>query len=205
MIRPAERFAVNITHDEPALRLSRPSRWSSLPMLIALAAVLGAGIGGMLPSGWGPATSAQLAAVAPGEAGPAAIEPAAGPGAPLLVPRAPDQHFYASVLLDRIPVTMQLEPAVPETRLSPGDAGRLSVGGAASSVVQVAEVDLGRRAARPGAAAGRAARRCRIRPGRGHSRPLGGRLGRRWAAEPEPALRPGLPRAPLRPMLGRWT
>ena len=66
MIRPAERFAVNITQDEPALRLSRPSRWSSLPMLIALAAVLGAGIGGMLPSGWGPAMSPQLAAVAPG-------------------------------------------------------------------------------------------------------------------------------------------
>ena len=143
MIRPAERFAVNLTHDESALRLSRPSRWSSLPMLIALAAVLGAGIGGMLPSGWGPATSPQLAAVAPGEADPIAIEPAAGPGAPLLVPRAPDQHFYAPVLLDRIPVTMQLEPTVAETRLSPGDAGRLSVGGAASSVVQVAEVILG--------------------------------------------------------------
>ena len=71
------------------------------------------------------------------------VTAAAGPGAPLLVPRAPDQHFYPPVLLDRIPVTMQLETTVAETRLSPGDAGRLSVGGAASSVVQVAEVILG--------------------------------------------------------------
>ncbi len=80
-------------------------------MLIALAAILGAGIGGMLPSGWGPATSPALAAVAPrrGWLRPRSSPPPAQ-AAPLLVPRAPDQHFYAPVLLDRIPVTMQLEP-----------------------------------------------------------------------------------------------
>jgi hypothetical protein len=143
MVRPAERFAVNIVSDEPALRLSRPSRWSSLPTLVALAAVLGAGVGGMLPSSWEPAPAPRLAAVAPGEPAPAAIEPAAGPTAPLEVPMAPDQRFYASVLLDSIPVTMQLEPAAARTLLSPSDAGRLSIGGAASSVLQVEEIALG--------------------------------------------------------------
>lgn len=143
MIRPAERFAVNIVRDEPSLRLSRPSRWSSLPALVVLGCVLGAGVGGMLPSSWGPTPASRSAAVAARDTGPAAIEPAAGPIDPLVVPRAPDQRFYAPVLLDRIPVTMQLEPSAVQTRLSPSDAGRLSVGGAASSVVQVNEIALG--------------------------------------------------------------
>jgi hypothetical protein len=136
MIRPAERFAVNISRDEPALRLARPSRWSSLPILIGLAVVLGAGVGGVMPSGWAPAP--RLAAVAP-----AVIEPAAGPSALLELPMAPDRRFYAPVLLDRIPVTMRLEPSTPRTLLSPSDAGRLSIGGAVSPVVEVAEIALG--------------------------------------------------------------
>ena len=56
---------------------------------------------------------------------------------------APDRRFYASVLLDRIPVTMQIEPTATQTLLTSSDAGRLSVGGAASATVEVAEITLG--------------------------------------------------------------
>ena len=112
MIRPAERFAVNIPPTTSRrCGSSRPSRWSSLPMLIALAAVSGAGIGGMLPVGLGTGDVAPTGGGRPRRADPAAIEPAAGPGrAAAGVARAPDRRFYAPVLLDRIPVTMQLEP-----------------------------------------------------------------------------------------------
>jgi predicted aspartyl protease len=137
MIRPAERFAVNIVRDEPELRLTQPTRWSSLPVLIGIAAVLGAGLGGLLPAGVD--QTPRLAAVTP----PAAIEPAAGPAAPMLVARAPDEHFYAPVLMDSVPVTMQIEPATPSTLLTRSDAGRLSVGGAASELVVVEELTLG--------------------------------------------------------------
>ncbi len=145
MIRPAERFAVNIAHDEPGLTLSRRSPWTSLPTMIALGAVLGAGIGGILPSSWGPVASPPPVAVAASSAGSglAAIEPAAGPTGAMTVPRAPDERFYAPVLLDSIPITMQLEPTTPGTRLSPSDARRLAIGGAAGSVVHVGELRLG--------------------------------------------------------------
>lgn len=138
MIRPAERFAVNIVREEPAPRLALPSRWSSLPALVVLAVLLGVGAGGMLPSRW-PATATRQ----PNASDPAAIEPAAGPAAPLELVMAPDRRFYAPVLIDRVPVTMQLAPGAAQTLLSPGDAGRLSVGGAAGPMVEVAEIALG--------------------------------------------------------------
>ena len=141
MVRPAHRFAVNIVRDEPSLRPYRSARWSSLPVLIGLAAVIGAGVGGMLPAGRDPAP--RLAAVGPGELAPARIEPAAGPAAALLGPQAPDRSYYAPVLLDSVPVTMRLEPSASQTLLTPGDAGRLSVGGAAGPVVEVEELALG--------------------------------------------------------------
>lgn len=138
MIRPAERFAVNIVREEPALRLTRPARWASLPALVGLAVVLGIGAGGMLPARW-----PGMAALRPGATDPAAIEPAAGPSAPLELVMAPDRHFYAPVLVDRVPVAMLLEPNAAETLLSPSDAGRLAVGGAAGPLVEVGEIALG--------------------------------------------------------------
>ncbi len=142
MIRPAERFAVNILRHEPGMPSLRRSSVVSLPLLVALAAVTGIGLGGVIPATLGPATTVAMSPLA-GRTDPAAIEPAAGPAAVLEVPRAADRRFYAPVLFDRIPVTMELAPETPETLLAPGDAGRLSVGGAAGAVVQVAEMALG--------------------------------------------------------------
>ncbi len=139
MIRPAERFAVNIVRHEPAAAPLRRSGLLSLPMLVAVAAIAGIGLGGIMPAAWGPPSPVTAAH----HADPAAIEPAAGPGAVLEVPRAPDRSFYAPVLFDRIPVTMRLAPDLPQSLLTPGDAGRLSVGGAAGGAVQVSVMELG--------------------------------------------------------------
>jgi hypothetical protein len=103
--------------------------------------VLGAGLGGMLPAGRDPAP--RTVAQGPGALVAAQIEPAAGPAAALLVPMAADRGYYAPVLLDQVPVTMRLEPSSARTTLTPTDAGRLSVGGAAGPVVQVGELALG--------------------------------------------------------------
>lgn len=138
MIRPAERFAVNIRRHEPAEPMVRSS-WLSLPTVVAIAAVLGAGLGVIMPATRSGPTLATLDRAA----SPAAIEPAAGPGAVLEVTRAPDSRFYAPVLLDRVPVTMELAPQAPRTLLAPRDAGRLAVGGAAATEVAVHTLELG--------------------------------------------------------------
>jgi hypothetical protein len=136
MIRPAERFAVNVIRREPAPFVA-PRRLSPLTTLALLAGLLGAGLGGILPAAWPPAPVLQLAFA------PAAIEPAAGPAAVMDIPRAPDRRFYASVLLDRVPVTMELAPGASHSLLAPADAGRLAVGVAAGAAVPVTVLELG--------------------------------------------------------------
>ena len=72
----------------------------------------------------------------------AAIEPAAGPAKPMvvtesrecpLIARAPDGAFYATAALDRVPVTVRLEPDRPDSVLVPRDAARLVPGGVATA------------------------------------------------------------------------
>ena len=138
MIRPAERFAVNIRRQEPVEAMARSS-WLSLPTVVAIATMLGAGLGVVVPATRPGPTIATMDR-APG---PAAIEPAAGPATALEIARAPDRRFYAPVLLDSVPVTMELAPQAPRTLLAPSDAGRLAVGGAAASAVEIRTLELG--------------------------------------------------------------
>jgi hypothetical protein len=143
MIRPAERFAVNIRRHEPIAQPALRSAWVSFPMVMALAAILGAGLSGIMPAGRAPTPPAAQATLERAPA-PAAIEPAAGPANALDVTRAPDRRFYAPVLFDRVPVTMELAPQAHRTLLAPGDAGRLSVGRAAAATsMQVEMMELG--------------------------------------------------------------
>jgi hypothetical protein len=145
MVRPAERFAVNVAHEQPALALAPRSLRPSLPIVVVVAAVLGTGIGGLLPADLATTQGSRLAATGPtaAETDLAAIEPAAGPATAMLLPRAPDDGFYAPVQFDRVAVTMRLEPTAPTTILSPSDAQRLSVAGTVAPIVNVREVRLG--------------------------------------------------------------
>jgi hypothetical protein len=147
MVRPTERFTVNVRNEEqPAPRLSRSTSRPSTGTVVVAAAVLGTGIGGLLPAAWAPAPSApELVAVLPAAPDLAGIEPAAGPaGGEMVVARVPDDAFYVPVFLDQVPLTMRLDPAAARTSLSAHDAGRLATGsdrGVAG--VRVGEVRLG--------------------------------------------------------------
>jgi predicted aspartyl protease len=143
MPRPAERFAVNVVGDDDYVGPSPRSLRLSPVTLAVLAAILGTGIGGVLPTAWNlkaPASPGSGTAVA-GRL--AAIEPAAGPSSALVVNRAADQKFYAPVLLDEIAVTMRLDPDAPASALTLDDARRLSGPGAAGNEVHVARMRLG--------------------------------------------------------------
>lgn len=138
MIRPAERFTVNIVRHEPVAAPSLPRRIATLPTVVVLAGVLGIGLGGILPAAWSPGPQIREAAL---PLAPAAIEPAAGPPA-LDVGRAPDRAFYAPVTLDAVPVTVRLAPEAPSSALTPADAGRLGAD-AGDPGVPVAALALG--------------------------------------------------------------
>lgn len=136
MIRPAERFPVNITPEIAPTALAHPrTPLAGGPSLLVLALLVGAGIGGLLPT---LGTQPQDAA--------ATIEPAAGPEAvpPELV-RAPDGGFYVSATLDRVPLVVRLDPASPTSELRPADAMRLAPAGRLGSTLDVREVALGGR------------------------------------------------------------
>ena len=161
MIRPAERFTVNIVRPEPtpapSLAMVRAGRMGSAGRVsaasfVALAAILGSAVGGFVPLG------RSYFAHPPVMAGsmdiPGAVEPAAGPAdggsfAPesgLMIPRAPDGFFYAAVGIDRVPIAMRLELAKADSSLSPSDAARLAAGSRSGHALRVAEVTLaGRR------------------------------------------------------------
>jgi hypothetical protein len=152
MIRPAERFPVNIPPPATATNAPRPLSWSvSMPVMLIAAAIVGAGIGGTIPSGralFHPSdTTLQTAWGSAVEM--AAIEPAAGPTvssganpALVLLTRAPDGAFYATAASDRVPLTMRLGPSRSDSVLAPGDAARLVPGGVAQMTVRVAELAL---------------------------------------------------------------
>ena len=161
MIRPAERFTVNIVRPEPApapsFAVARARRIGgtggvSAATFVALAAILGSAVGGFLPLGR--SYFARPPVMADGMDAPGAIEPAAGPAgggsvaleSGLVIPRAPDGFFYAAVGIDRVPIAMRLEPAKADSSLSPSDAARLGGGSRAGHALRVAEVMLaGRR------------------------------------------------------------
>src|SRR3954452_7859564 len=138
MIRPAERFNINIVAPEPrpAPRVTRA--WTSpasAATVVALAAILGSAVGGFLPMG---RIYFERSPVLAGTVGnPVGIEPAAGPPtgplvdavASLLIPRAPDGSFYAAVAIDQVPIAMRVEPFQPDSSLSPHDAARLAGSG----------------------------------------------------------------------------
>lgn len=140
MIRPAERFPINIAPDLASATMARPSAGRSAgPSLLMLALLVGAGIGGLLPTvgpDWQDAD--------------AAIEPAAGP---VLVPqdvvRAPDGAFYVAVALDRVPLVVRLDPSSPTSRLRPADADRLAPAGRLAETLVVRELALGGRTRGP--------------------------------------------------------
>jgi hypothetical protein len=155
MIRPAERFTVNVRPAEPMAQISRPSGWAwSMPSTLLAAALVGAAIGGVVPSGrpfsHSPETAVQTAQVAPDNV--AQIEPAAGPAAASgaqLIARAPDGAFYTTAALDRVPVTMRLEPDRQVSLLVPRDVARLVPGGVITPTVRVSELALHGRVAGP--------------------------------------------------------
>ena len=66
-----------------------------------------------------------------------------------LITRAPDGAFYATAELDRVPVTVRLEPDRPDSLLVPDDAARLVPGGVAAASVRVSEMALNGRVAGP--------------------------------------------------------
>ena len=56
MLRPAERFSVNIVRRDEYIG-PQPSAFRPSPLtLVVLAAILGTGVGGVLPAAWGPAS-----------------------------------------------------------------------------------------------------------------------------------------------------
>lgn len=154
MIRPAERFTVNIPQPEAMAESSRPLGWSlSLPTMLIAATIVGAGVGGIIPSGQPSfqALEPMLQTAQGTDVDLAAIEPAAGPAVsvggaaeqdPMLIARAPDGAFYAMAALDRVPVTMRLDPDRPGSLLVPRDAARLVPGGVAQPTVRVAQLAL---------------------------------------------------------------
>ena len=150
MIRPAERFNVNIVRPEiaPVPRLARVRvHWQSAPVAVALAALVGSAIGGVVPTAWSPVPGPALVAGTAVDA--AAIEPAAGPAAAATIARAPDGAFYAAVGIDRVPMVMRIDPSRERSMLSPHDAGRLGDGSRADGRVRIAELVLADRQAGP--------------------------------------------------------
>lgn len=147
MLRPAERFAVNIVHQDEYIGPRRPIFRPSAPTLAILAAIVGAGLGGLMPL-WHQDASIPMAMRATAPPALAAIEPAAGLTVPLIVQQAADRGFYAPVLLDGIAVTMKLAPESPSSSLSRSDAGRLA-GDASWHPLQLAQLRLGPAAAGP--------------------------------------------------------
>jgi hypothetical protein len=140
MIRPAERFPINIAPDMAAATMARPRAGRTAgPSLLMLALLVGAGIGGLLPTvgpDWQDAD--------------AAIEPAAGPGlVPQEVVRAPDGAFYLSVALDHVPLVVRLDPSSPNSELRPADARRLAPAGGLAETIDVSELALGGRTRGP--------------------------------------------------------
>jgi predicted aspartyl protease len=150
MIRPAERFSVNIVRPEfaPEPRLARARvHWQTAPLAIAVAALVGAAIGGIVPTGGPPGLGPAV--VAATAVDPAAIEPAAGPAAAATVARAPDGAFYAAVGIDRVPIVMRLDPSREHSLLRSDDAVRLGDGSRADSRVRAAELELADRRTGP--------------------------------------------------------
>lgn len=143
MLRPAERFPVNIVPQDDYIGPQPPIFRPSPLTLVALAAVLGVGMGGVLPAAWGPApyrAEPPLAGMSPELT---LVEPAAGPTGGLAVPRAADRGFYAPVLLDGIAVTMRLGPEAPASSLARRDARLLAAADPGSGTVTVERLRLG--------------------------------------------------------------
>jgi hypothetical protein len=143
MLRPAERFSVNILHKDDYVGPQPPIFRPSPMTLVVLATILGVGMGGLLPAAWGPAPYQSAAVRAGAEGDLARIEPAAGPSVGLAVARAADRGFYAPVLIDGITVTMRLGPDMPSSTLAGRDARLLAAAGEASPTVTVARLGLG--------------------------------------------------------------
>ena len=202
MVRPAERFAVNIVRDEPVLPLSRRRAWSSLPDTDRPCRRAGCrhrrhaaiDLGSARRhrgSGRGCRPDRDRARRwAVGVAGGRAM--------------APDRRFYAPVLLDRIPVD---------------DADRASRNADAAHLERCRSALRWRRRERHGRGGrdrrsavtrlgpvqlpGRIARGRHLGAGRRRAGPTGGRLGRRRAAAADPTLTARLSRAASTPMFAR--
>jgi hypothetical protein len=134
---------VSVVRDDDYIGPSPRSLRLSPVTLAVLAAILGTGIGGVLPAAWNLKAPASLGSGTAVAGRLAAIEPAAGPASALVVNRAADQGFYAPVMLDEIAVTMRLDPNAPASALTPDDARRLSGPGAAGNEVRVTRMRLG--------------------------------------------------------------
>lgn len=147
MLRPAERFSINIVHRDEYIGPQRPIFRPSAPTLALLAAILGAGLGGLMPL-WRQDAPTRIAVQTAPPSALAAIEPAAGPTAPFVVQQAADRGFYAPVLLDGIAVTMRLMPESTASSLSRSDARRLA-GDASWHPLQLAQLRLGPAATGP--------------------------------------------------------
>lgn len=139
MIQRNERFAVNVAPVEPEANLRGSTPWltsAAAPLVLAL--LLGAGIGGLVPTTVPPF----------GNATGASIEPAAGPDPvpvqdQLLVARAPDGGFYFSAALDQVPIVVRLEPTQPHSVLRRDDAARLMPSGPLAPALRVGQLALG--------------------------------------------------------------
>lgn len=143
MLRPAERFSVNIVRRDEYIG-PQPSAFRPSPLtLVVLAAILGTGVGGVLPAAWGPASDRAGVTQARLGRGPTLIEPAAGPVGGLTVPRAADRGFYAPVLLDGIAVTMRLAPDSAASFLAARDARLLVAPDVAAGPITVDRMRLG--------------------------------------------------------------
>lgn len=149
MVRPAERFSVNMAHQDDYIGPQPPIFRPSPLTLVVFAAILGVGAGGLLPAAWWPAPYDAGPKQAGAEGGLALIEPAAGPAAGLAVPRAADRGFYAPVLLDGIALTMRLGPDAPASALAARDARRLAAVVDASGAITVDRMRLGGMVAGP--------------------------------------------------------
>jgi hypothetical protein len=143
MLRPAERFSVNIVRRDEYIG-PQPSVFRLSPLtLVVLAAILGTGLGGVLPAAWGPASDRAGVTLARLASDPAYIEPAAGPAGGLAVPRAADRGFYAPVLLDSIAVTMRLAPDTTASSLAARDARLLAAPDLAAGPITIGRMRLG--------------------------------------------------------------